>query len=381
MNRVYLDNAATTRVDPRVREAMLPWLGDRFGNPSSVHGPGQEALCALDEARKSVASAVGHGPWRVVFTSGGTEADNLAVLGSAPRGRRKKVVLSAIEHPAVDAPCRELASRGVELRVVDAPRGVIDPEALAAEADETTALVALIHVQNEIGTIQPVAEAARLVKRQAPQAFIHIDAVQALGQLPDLDLPDEADLVAVSSHKVHGPKGVGALLYRPHIALRPMLFGGAQQDRVRPGTENVPGIVGFGKACELLQEERKSSSQRMAGLSRHLRERLLADIEGLVILGRSDGLAPGTFSIGVKGVKSEVLLRVLEKRGIVASAGAACHSAHAEPSVAVRQAGLPEGWGALRLSLSRFTTPEEIDKGAEAVVDSVRSIREGRVSS
>jgi len=380
MKYIYLDNAATTPVDPVVRDYVLGFLSEEFGNPSSAHVLGQRTAAVIERARKSVAEAVGSGPWNVYFTSGGTEADNLALFGTVPRGKRKKVIISAIEHPAVGEACGHLESKGIEVVRIPAPSGVLDTLALSSSVDDDTAAVALIHVQNEIGTVQPIACASRMVREKAPKAHFHVDAVQSMGQLEKLDIPYEVDSVAVSGHKIHGLKGTGALLVRPGAKVRPVLFGGEQQDGLRPGTENVPGIAGMGKACELLVEKRAAASALMSRLSRELKERIVDSIPDVMIPGDEDRMCPATFSVGVKDVMSEVLLRVLQTKGVIASAGSACHTGNSEPSAALVSAGLPGGWGAVRFSLSRNNTEDEIEQAARLLSESVQEIRKGSVA-
>lgn len=374
----YLDNAATARPWPEVVEAVARAMGDGFGNASSLHRRGLAAARGVAEAAGAVAALVGGGDWKVIFTSGGSEADALAVLGAAPRGRRDALLTSTVEHSAVEDAGRRLEAAGARHVAVSAGAGgVVDPAAFAAAADERTAVASISHVANEMGTVQPVAQIAARVKERAARCRVHVDAVQAAAQLARLDYPPEVDMVSISAHKLHGPQGIGALLVRPGVALRPLLTGGGQQDGLRPGTLNLPGIAGFGVAARLVAERRAAAVPAMAGLA----ERLVAAcgaVPGAHPLGDPAARAPGLVVLAVEGVRSEVLLHALEMRGVLAASGAACHSRRAEPPRCLREAGLGRTEGAIRFSLSFDTTRDEIDRAAAAFADAVAAVREGR---
>jgi cysteine desulfurase len=375
-DEIYLDNAATTQPWPEVVEAVRLAMGEGFGNASSPHRRGLAAARLVRRSAAEIRAVVGGGEWNVVFTSGGSEADSWALLGSAPRGKRDAVVFSGVEHSAVEESAARLAASGCRaVRVPAGHGGVVDPGELAAAADERTAVVALTHVANELGTIQPVAEAARRVAATAPRALFHVDAVQALAQLEHLDYPREVGSVALSAHKIHGPQGIGALLLRPAVRPRPLLMGGDQQDGLRPGTLNVPGIAGFGVAASLLVARRAEGVRRMRALADDLAARLVSAKTGVRLLGDPAARAPGILVVAVGGVKSEVLLHALEERGVLASAGAACHSAGKEPPRAVVEAGLDRDDGVLRLSLSFDTTQDEIRRAAVAFGGALASLR------
>jgi cysteine desulfurase len=375
---IYLDNAATTRPWPEVTAAVAEAMGDGFGNASSLHRRGVAAARLVREAAERVREAVGGGEWNVVFTSGGTEADALALLGSTPRGRRDALVCSGIEHSAVEESAERLVAAGCRAtRVPAGGGGVVDPRELVAAADERTAVIALAHVAGELGTIQPVAEAARLAAATAPRALFHVDAVQALAQLERLDYPPEVGSVALSAHKIHGPQGVGALLLRPGARPRPLLAGGDQQGGLRPGTLNLPGIAGFGVAARLLTARRGEAIRRMGTLAGELARLLRESAPGVRLLGDPAARAPGMLVVAVRGVPSEVLLHALEARGVLASAGAACHATRREPPRALVEAGLRRDEGALRLSLSFDTTGDEIRSAALAFAAAVASLRPG----
>lgn len=380
MDEIYLDNAATTKPWPEVVEAMTRVLGEDFGNASSLHKRGLKAASQVLNAQKIIEEVVGGGPWKVVFTSGGSEADTMAVLGSAPRGKRTRVVTSSLEHAAVQESCNRLQGQGCPISVVGGgKRGVVDAEEMAACVDGRTALVSLCHVASEIGTVQNVADVARRVKGKAKQSRMHVDGVQALAQLPSLDYPPEVDMVSISAHKIHGPQGVGALLLRPHVTPRPLIAGGDQQDGLRPGTLNLPGIVGMGVAMGMLEQQRDSGFASMASLTDRLIDRLQSEVSGVKLLGDSSCRAPGMAVFGVDGVRSEVLLHALEMRGVIASSSSACHARRTTPPESLRHAGLKPNQGAVRFSLTTNTSLREIESAIEAFIDAVLAIRAGRV--
>lgn len=376
---IYLDNAATTRPWPEVVSAVVAAMGDGFGNTSSLHRRGLDASRVVEEAEDAVRALVGSGRWRVVFTSGGSESGTTAVLGSVPRGKRDTVVTSTLEHAAVEeAAARVRDAGGRVVRIAGGAAGVMDPAEVAGAVDDRTALVSVTHVANELGTVQPVAEIAAAVRRRSDRCRVHVDAVQAAAQLERLEYPPEVDMVSLSAHKIHGPQGVGALLLRPDVRPRPLVCGGDQQDRIRPGTLNLPGIAGFGVAARELARRRSEAVARMGQLAAELLRGVFEGLGGVRVLGDEGRRAPGIAVLAVEGVRSQVLLNALEDRGVLASAGSACHSTRSKPSEALVGAGLGKGEGALRLSLSHDTTREEIDLAAAAIVDAVSRLRSGR---
>ena len=375
----YLDNAATTRLAPQVREAMVPWLGEQVGNPSSLHRFGLAAGRAVAAARRTVAATLGCSHDEVVFTSGGTEADALAVLGAARAARRPgHVLVSAVEHPAVLESARLLTSRGWrvdELEVDSAGR--VDPDRLLAALRPDTRLVSVMHVNHELGTVQPIAEVARAVHAANPEAVVHCDAVQSFGKLPVDVRSLGVDLLSLSAHKIHGPMGVGALYVRSGVRIVPLLGGGGQERGLRPGTENVPGVVGLAEAAALADEEAMTERRRISSLRDDLWAGLAERVDGI----RSNG-PTGTdrvcshLHVSVPGLDSEPLLHALEARGVYASAGSACHARRAATSHVLRAIGRTErGEAHLRLSLSRETTGAEVGVALEAVPDAVASLR------
>ncbi len=373
----YLDHAATTPLRPAARDAMLPWLGERFGNPSGDHGVARAARQAVDEARDVVADVVGCGPGDVVFTSGGTEADNMAVRG-VHAARPGPVLCSAIEHDAVRNPVRFVGGTTV---AVDT-RGVLDLDALGAALTPDVTLLAVMSANNEIGVVQPVAEAAEVVRRRAPRAVLHTDAVQAAGWL---DLPTVvagADLIAVSSHKAGGPQGVGALVARPGTPLRPLLLGGGQERELRSGTHNVAGIVGMAAALQAAAGERVTAAARVGALRDRLGAGLLAAIPGAVRSGGVEGTPrlPGTLHLCIPGIESEALLFLLDEAGVCASAASACASGAHQASHVLAAIGIgPElSAGALRLSLGWTSTDADVDHALRVIPTAVAHLRGAR---
>jgi cysteine desulfurase len=373
----YLDHSATTPLRPAARDAMLPWLGERFGNPSGDHRVARAARQAVDEARDVVADVIGCRPGDVLFTSGGTEADNMAVRG-VYAARPGPVLCSAIEHDAVRGPVRLVGGATV---AVDA-RGVLDLDALGAALTPDVTLLALMTANNEVGVVQPVAEAAEVVRRRAPRAVVHTDAVQAASWL---DLPTvvaRADLIAVSSHKVGGPQGVGALVARSGTPLRPLLLGGGQERELRSGTHNVAGIVGMAAALRAAAAERNAAAAGVGALRDRLADGLLAAIPGAVQTGAADGARrlPGTVHLCIPGIESEALLFLLDESGVCASAASACASGAHQASHVLAAMGIgPDlGAGALRLSLGWTSTDADVDHALRVIPAAVARLRQAQ---
>lgn len=383
MSAIYLDHAATTPLDPEVRRAILPWLGEFFGNPSSAHGHGRRARAAVDDARDRVASAAGCASREVVLTSGGTEADNLALRGvlerwGAERGRH--LVVSAVEHEAVFATARGLAKSGrAELTVVECDRaGRIDPAVVASAVRPDTVLVSVMLANNEVGTVQDVPAIAAAVRARNPRSLVHTDAVQALGRLP-LGLGAlGVDLLSLSAHKAYGPQGVGALVARHGVFPAAQITGGGQERERRSGTENVAGVVGFGVAAELAERRRETDAAELSRLAGRLTDLLTESVPGLEATGDPAVRLPGLCSFVVRGCRSELLLAVLDELGVSASAGSACSSGAPVPSHVLAAMGFGALAGsALRLSLGRSTTGAEVQAAAERVRIAVSRVREG----
>ncbi len=376
----YLDYNSTTPVDPRVFEAMKPYLTAEFGNASSFHRKGQAARNAVESARERIADFLGVEPGDIFFTSGGTEADNLAVKGAAEafEGKRKHLVVSAIEHQAVLFPAKQLEARGFRLSIIPVDvNGVVDMQELKKAVTSDTALVSIMHANNETGSIQPVTEAARIAHERG--ALFHTDAVQSLGKINiDLDAMP-ADLLSLSAHKVCGPKGAGALYVRKGVKIKPQLHGGHQEKNIRPGTENVAAIAGFGKAVELLADAAARADE--VARVRRLRDKLFEGIHRSVPDALSNGdTAKGvynTLNLSFPGLDGETLLMNLDLKNICTSTGSACTAGSVEPSHVLLAMGLGEARAraAVRFSLGRFTTDAEIDyalKELPAIVERLR---------
>jgi cysteine desulfurase len=377
VERIYLDYNATTPLDPRVLEAMLPALREGFGNASSLHWFGQRARAAVDTARGEVAALIGAAPAEVVFTGSGTEADNLALRGVAAGARapRRKVLYSAIEHHAIVHTARALAEEGVPVEPVRVtPEGLLDLADLRRKVDDETALVAVMLANNETGLLQPLGEVVRLCHERG--ALVHCDAVQAAGKVPVDVRALGVDLLALSAHKIYGPQGVGALYVRRSTRMKPLLRGGAQERNRRAGTENVAGIVGLGRAAALAAAELAEETPRLLALRDRLEARLL-DIPGARRNGEGPRV-PNTLNVSFERVEAESLLLALDLQGLAVSTGAACAAGAMEPSHVLRAMGLlPERvQGSVRFSLGRTTTAEQVDRAAELVVAAVIRQRE-----
>ena len=380
----YLDYAATTPVLDEVVEAMLPYLRSAYGNPSSVYAAGREAKKGLEEARELTAAAIGASPGEIVFTAGGTEADNLALKGGAFRARAMRgsgnhVITAAIEHHAVLHSAEWLEKQGfrVTFLPVDS-EGVVDLEALASALGPETVLVSLMLANNEVGTLQPVAEASRITHERS-RALFHTDAVQALGKVP-VDVGElGVDMAAFAAHKIGGPKGTGALYVRRKTALEPILHGGGQERDLRSGTPNVAGIVGMSVAADIAASEVQEESERLSGLRDRLEDGIAGAIAGVKVNGAGAPRVPGTVNVCIEGLEGESLLLMLDARGVAASSGSACTSGSLEPSHVLMAMGVrPElAHGSLRLSLGRASTAGDVDYVLEVlppIVERLRSI-------
>jgi len=379
----YLDNAATTPVRPEVLEAMLPYLGkEAFGNPSSAHRFGRAARAGLEEAKRAVAGAVGAEPNQVVFTSGGTEADNLAIIGAAlaskDRGGPFRVAVSATEHKAGLAAAHAVKHLGGdEIILPVSASGQIDGEALAKALKHGVAIVSVMWVNNEVGTVQPVADLATRCREAG--ALFHSDAVQAFGKLP-VSLRDvDCTLLTISGHKIGAPKGIGALIVRDRKAVEAIIHGGGQQFGIRPGTENVPGIIGLGVAARLAGEEQQSLAARLDQLRDELERRLVAIVPDALINGWQGKRAPHISNVSIPGTDSEALLMHLDLAGIACSSGSACSTGAVEPSHVLTAMGVPRelGVAALRFSFGKDSTLEDVESVSAAlprIVEKVRSL-------
>ncbi|NLF27643.1 MAG: cysteine desulfurase NifS [Clostridiales bacterium] len=377
--RVYMDNAATTRVTEPVFEAMRPYFCEIFGNPSSVHQFGREALGALDRAREQVATALNADPSEIYFTGCGTEADNWAVRGAALQlsKKGKHIVTSQIEHHAVLHACGQLEKEGFEVTYLPVDEfGLVSPESLEAALRPDTVLVTVMLANNEIGTIEPIAELAKIAKARG--ALFHTDAVQAVGHIP-VDVKSlGVDMLSLSGHKLHAPKGIGALYIRKGVRIRSFMLGGAQERKQRAGTENLASIVGLGAAIELAVKNMDEVSEKVTALRDHLISRLLAEIPYTRLNGHPTKRLPGNANLCFRFIEGEGLLLLLDFKGIAGSSGSACTSGSLDPSHVLLAIGLPHeiAHGSLRLSLSEENTMEEVDYAADALVGIVSRLRD-----
>lgn len=379
MRRVYLDHSATTPVDPEVAQLMMTYYTEKYGNPSSVHTFGQEAKEGLEIAREQVAALIGAQASEITFTSGGTEADNLAILGTADAQvkKGKHIITSAIEHHAVLETCEYLEKKGYDLTVIPVDEeGFVDPQAVAQAIRPDTILISIMHANNEVGTIQPIAEIGRIAKEKG--VTFHVDAVQSLGKLPIDVKAMNIDLLSISSHKIYGPKGVGALYIRKGVKLTPRVHGGGQEKKRRSGTENLPGIVGFGKACELAGQRMEEEEKKLIVLRDKLFEGILERVDYVKVNGpRGDKRLPNNVNVSVQYVEGESLLLSLDMVGIAASSGSACTSGSLDPSHVLLAMGLKHeiAHGSLRFSLGRQNTEEDINYVIEQLPKIVERLR------
>lgn len=380
---IYLDHAATTPVRPEVLEAMLPFFGPRFGNPSSIHRWGREARAALDEARERVAKCVGANPDEICFTSGGTEGDNLAILGSwrAVRDKRRSVATTPIEHKAVLAAVEQIAREGGEARYLDIDNnGQATRASAEALLDDTVGVCSVMWVNNEMGAVQDIPSFAELAKSRG--ILFHTDAVQAFGKVP-IDVKQlPVDYLSFSGHKIGAPKGIGAMFIRRGTPVQPLMFGGSQDRGRRPGTENVAMVVGLAKAAELALAEREEECRRLEALRDSLESALVSRIPDLRVNGREGPRAPHILSVSVPGTDSESLLMALDIQGIACSAGSACQSGSVSPSHVLCAMGVQPDLAsaALRMSLGALTTATDIERVADVLPGLVQKARMAAVS-
>jgi cysteine desulfurase len=376
--RVYLDYNATTPVAPEVLDAMLPYFTHAYGNASSIHSPGQEARLAVENARESVASLIGAKPAEIVFTSGGTEADNLAIFGMAAGATEKRhVITSAIEHHAVLHACEKLQSDGIGVTFLPVGSdGIVDPKDVRRALRPETALISVMHANNELGTIQPIEEIGSIAREA--DIYFHTDAVQTAGKIP-IDVNSlGVDLLSISAHKIYGPKGTGALFVKSGTRLEPILFGGHHERDRRPGTENVAGIVGMGRASAIAARSVVDNVSRVAMLRDRLENSLLSAIPQCRVNGRRDMRTANTSNMTFSFAEGESLVIALDLRGVACSTGAACSSGAVEPSHVLKAIGLsPEdGRSSVRFSLGRETSAVEIDFVIDVVPAAVDHLRE-----
>ncbi|HPS92377.1 MAG TPA: cysteine desulfurase NifS [Methanothrix sp.] len=378
MKRIYMDHSATTPVAAEVLQAMLPYFRDQFGNASSLHGFGREAKVALEQSREKVADLLGAGPEEIIFTSGGTESDNLALKGIARRNRKQgnHIITTRIEHPAILETCRTLEKEGFSvtyLPVTD--EGLVDVAALEAAIKPETILISVMHANNEVGTIQPIEEIGRLAAEK--DIYLHTDAVQSVGKIATKVDSLGVDLLSLSAHKIYGPKGVGALYVRRGSKLESIVQGGGHERGLRSGTENVAGIVGLAKAAQLCEEGMAAEGQRLGKLSERLAALVLGRVKDAWINGTMKKRLPGSLNFGFSYVEGESLLLYLDSKGIAVSTGSACSSHKLEPSHVLLSLGLPpvKCHGSLRITMGRSNTEEDVDYVGQCIVEAVERFR------
>ncbi len=373
-----MDHSATTPVAPEVLAAMLPYFGEKFGNASSLHRSGREAKEALEDSREKVAALLGARAEEIIFTSGGTESDNLALKGIARKNRKlgKHIITTQIEHPAILETCRALEKEGFEVTYLPVTgEGLVELSTLEASIRPDTILISVMHANNEVGTIQPLEEIGRLAAER--DIYLHSDAVQSVGKIP-VNVDDlGVDLLSLSAHKLYGPKGVGALYIRKGTKLESIIQGGGHERRLRSGTENISGIVGLARAAELAERDMPREAERLAGLRDRLAELVLGKVKEAWINGTMKKRLPGNLNFGFRYVEGESLLLFLDSKGICVSTGSACSSHKLEPSHVLMSLGLKaeECHGSLRITLGMSNTLDEVEYVAESIVEAVERFR------
>ena len=378
MKRIYLDYAATTPVHPEVVEAMLPYFTEHYGNPSSVHQFGLQAKVAMRDARAQVAGLIGAREEEIVFTGGGSEADNLAIKGVAWANGKKgrHIITSTIEHHAVLETLHFLEKEGFRVTYLPVDgEGMVDPDAVRDVITGETVLISIMHANNEVGTIQSIAEIGAMAREH--EILFHTDAVQTVGHLPIDVKRQNVDMLSASAHKLYGPKGVGILYVRKGVRLTPLIHGGEQERRRRASTENIPGIVGFGKAAEIAQVEMVEEGRRITALRDRLIEGLLERIDEISLNGHRTRRLPNNVNVSIRYVEGESMLLNLDMEGIAASTGSACSSGTLEPSHVLLALGRTheEAHGSLRMSLGRYNTDEDIDRVLDVLPGIVNKLR------
>jgi cysteine desulfurase len=377
-HRIYLDHSATTPVDPQVVETMLPFFTQRFGNPSSAHWFGQQAKVALEDARRQVAALIGAEPGEIVFTSGGTEADNWAIKGAAYffEGKKKHIITSLVEHHAVLHACHYLQKKGFDVTYLPVDQsGMVTPERVAQALRDDTCLVTIMHANNEIGTINPIREIGQIVRERG--VLFHTDAVQTVGKLPINVHAMNIDLLSLSGHKFYGPKGIGALCIRRGLQIEKFIHGGSQERDRRAGTENLSGVVGLGKAAEISRNRMADDEGKLGQLSHEFYTKVTQHIPNVHLNGHKTERLPGILNLSFDDCASDSLLQNLDLKGIAVSGGSACTSGMAEPSHVLSALGLPMNLAisAVRFSLGRGNTAEEMEYTVETLKEIVGRLR------
>jgi cysteine desulfurase len=378
VDRIYMDHGATTKPDPEVVDAMQPYYNEFFGNASSLHSTGQDAAKALNRSRKIIADLIGAKSDEIIFTSGGTESDNLALKGIAYQKKNtgKHIITSIIEHPAILNTCKYLGENGFSVTYVPVDdQGVVNPEDVAAAINDNTILISIMHANNEIGTIQPIKEISKIAHEH--NVLMHTDAVQSVGKIP-VNVDDlGVDMLSISGHKIYGPKGVGALYVRKGTRLQSLVQGGAHEFGKRAGTENIPGIVGFAKAVELADQRLDEEGKHLTDLRETMIKKILDSIPYSHLNGHPTQRLPNNVHIRFNFIEGESLLMMLNMKGVDVSTGSACSSKSLEPSHVLMALGLPpeEIHGSLRITMGRENTMDEVDYVVENLIDIVKKLR------
>jgi cysteine desulfurase len=376
--RIYFDNNSTTQVDPNVLEVMIPYFVEKYGNPSSIHRIGQEIRKDIEEAREKVSEILGIKPGELTFTGSGTESDNMAIIGAA-RGNKEKgkhIITSNIEHAAVTAACKALEKEGFDVTYLPVREdGIINIDDFKNALREDTILVTIMHANNEIGTIQPIEEIGEITKEK--KILFHVDAVQSVGKLRFKPKEWNIDMLSFSGHKFHGPKGIGGLYIRNGIKMDKLIVGGHQERNRRPGTENIPAIIGMTKALEIANAHIEEAAEREKALRDDLEKKLVERIPEVIVNGDKEKRLPGTLSLTIKYVEGESILLNLDLKGVAVSSGSACTSGSLEPSHVVLAIGVPmeHAHGTIRFSLGKYNTQEEVDYVADILPEIVEKIR------
>jgi len=381
MKRIYLDNASTTKIDPKVLGVMLPYLKEKYGNPSSLHLEGRVARSAIEESREKIADVIGAEKSEIIFTSGGTESDNLAIFGiaRANKNKGKHIIVSAIEHKAVLDSCKKLEKEGFEITYLPVDKyGIVSLDELKKKLKSNTILVSIMYANNEIGTIQPIKKISEIIKEsEASNTIFHCDACQAVGTL-HLNVKDlGVDALTVSSSKIYGPKGVGCLYLNKKYLIEPIIYGGGQEKGIRSGTENVASVFGFSEAIKLAEKKRISESKRLTSLRNYFLSKILKEIKDVSINGSLKERLPNNINISIRGVEGETLLLLLDNKGISCSTGSACSSMDLSPSHVLLQIGVPLELAhcGIRFTLGRFIKKADIDYTVKVLSESVKKIR------
>lgn len=380
VRRIYLDNASTTRIDPAVLDFMLPYLGDFYGNPSSLHAEGLIAKKAINQSRLKIAEIIGADKSEIIFTSGGTESDNLAIIGiaRANQNRGRHIITSSIEHKAILDSCKSLESDGFEVTYLGVDSdGLVSVQELSDSLRPDTILVSIMYANNEIGSIQPISELSSVVKKYSSDIIFHTDACQASGSL-DLDVAKlGVDSMTISSSKIYGPKGVGCLCVRSDVKIEPILLGGGQERGLRSGTENVAGIVGFAEALSLSENKRISEFKRLTELRDYFIETVISKIDGVTINGGLKNRLSNNINFSIRGVEGESLVLYLDNLGIACSTGSACSSMDLNPSHVLLAIGVPLALAhcSVRFTLGRYINKDDVDYTINRLIECVDKIR------